>query len=68
MTLDEKIAEAEAAMHDLATGKQVRVVVDQSGERIEFTVSNASRLKGYIEDLKSQKAGSVRRGPMGIIL
>ena len=68
MTLDEKIAEAEAAMHDLATGKQVRVVVDQSGERIEFTASSAARLRGYVEDLKAQKAGSTRRGPMGIIL
>lgn len=68
MTLDEKITEAEVALHDLAIGKQVRVVVDQSGERIEFTASNASRLRAYLEDLRAVKANTKVKGPMGIVL
>jgi hypothetical protein len=53
MTTQQKLVEAEEAYHSLMTGTQAKVVVDQNGERVEFTASNASclhiysRLKNY---------------------
>ena len=65
MTLQDKLAEAEAAYHNLMTGSLARVVVDQNGERVEFTATNASRLYQYIQTLKSQinPAVSYQGGP-----
>lgn len=54
MTLQEKLTEAETAYHNLMTGTLARVVVDQNGERVEFTATNASRLFQYIQALKNQ--------------
>lgn len=48
----EKLAEAEAAYHKLMTGASARVVVDQNGERVEFTAASAPRLYYYILDLR----------------
>ena len=53
LTLQQKLDEAEAAYHNLMTGNMARVVVDQNGERVEFTATNASRLYQYIEQLKA---------------
>lgn len=47
-----RLTEAETAWHDLMIGGQLRVGVDQNGERAEFTVANAGRLRAYIMDLK----------------
>lgn len=63
MTLAEKIAAAETAYHDLQTGKSPRVVVDQNGERVEFTPANASRLSAYIDSLKRERDGG-SAGPL----
>lgn len=68
MSIETQIAEAKAALHDLATGKAVRVVVDQSGERLEYTATSMPRLRAYIADLEAQQASRTVRGPMGIIL
>lgn len=54
MTVAEKLVEAEQALHDLLTGTSARVVVDQNGERIEYTAASAPRLRAYIEELKRQ--------------
>ncbi len=66
MTLAEKLADAERALHELVTGTSPRVVVDQNGERIEYTAASAPRLRAYIDDLKRQltapKLGS--NGPL----
>lgn len=67
MTLDEKIAEAEAAYHRLMTGQSARVYQDQNGERVEYAIANAPRLRAYIEELKRQRDGVQRSGPGGII-
>ena len=48
-----RLADAEAAYHDLRLGKQARVFVDQNGERVEFAVANAGRLQAYITELKA---------------
>lgn len=58
MTLTEKLADAEAKYHQLLTGQSARVIVDQNGERVEFTAISASRLAAYIADLKRQLGGA----------
>ncbi len=65
MTLSERLQEAETEYHALMTGTKARVVVDQNGERVEFTAANASRLAQYIDALKQQIGGS-NRGPMRV--
>lgn len=50
------------------TGKSVRVLVDQNGERVEFSPANSFRLAAYIEELKRVLGvtGQVS-GPMRVI-
>lgn len=48
------LEEARKAYHDLNTGKMARVVVDQNGERVEFTVANRTSLYNYIMKLESE--------------
>jgi hypothetical protein len=66
MTLAEQLRAAKQAYHDLMTGKSARVIVDSSGERIEFTSANADRLRAYIAELEAQLAGNTagRRRPL----
>lgn len=69
-TLAEKLVQAETAYHDLMIGGAVRVVVDSSGERVEYTSANAGRLYAYIEELRRQIAAGTtprRRGPAGVL-
>lgn len=69
LTTQQKLDSAEAAYHDLMTGRSARVVVDQNGERVEFTAANAPRLQAYIESLKEQISGltsSQARGPLAV--
>jgi hypothetical protein len=68
--LSTRLAEAETALHNLITGKMVRVAVDQNGERVEFTMTNVSQLRAYIAELTSMiatpTASAVRR-PIGFV-
>ena len=69
LSLSEQLVEAEAAYHALMTGDAVVSVRDASGEMVTYRATNASRLKSYIADLKSQIAAenagkSVVRYPM----
>ena len=48
-----RLTQAETALHELALGQQARVVVDQNGERVEFTVANRSALRAYVMELKA---------------
>jgi hypothetical protein len=50
------LADAKAAYHKLQTGTMPRVVVDQNGERVEFTAANKANLYGYIQQLEAQVA------------
>lgn len=47
-----QLTQAEMAYHSLMLGKSPRVVVDQNGERVEFTVASAGKLLQYIERLR----------------
>lgn len=51
--LQARLDAAEAAYDKLMSGKAVRVLVDQNGERIEFTPANAGRLAAYILELQT---------------
>lgn len=70
-TTAEKLVEAEAAYHNLMVNGAVRVVVDQNGERVEYTSVNAGKLLEYIAYLKSliAEAAGYRpsRGPARMI-
>ncbi len=55
-TLQKQLAEAEAAYHRLMTGQAARVVVDQNGERVEFTSVSAASLRNYVAQLRAQLA------------
>ncbi|AGH31459.1 hypothetical protein LOKG_00022 [Loktanella phage pCB2051-A] len=69
MTKDECIAlkaridRLDKAYEDLVTGNSARVLVDQNGERIEFTSANAPRLSTYIHGLKSTYGSSCELQP-----
>lgn len=52
--LAELLATARKAYNDLVLGGAIRVVVDQNGERVEFTAANQARLNMYIQSLLSE--------------
>lgn len=57
LTCDElaaKLANALAGYEQLVMGGAVRVVVDQNGERVEFTAASAPRMLQYIQTIQSQ--------------
>lgn len=65
-TTAQKIVEVETAIHALVTGTQVRVFVDQNGERVEFNSSNLQRLQAYLSTLNALQAGlPTNVGPIG---
>lgn len=60
--------EARQAYHRLMLGLSPRVVVDQNGERVEYTAANAPRLQQYIAGLEAQLGltTAAQRGPAGV--
>lgn len=48
------LAEARTAYHALVTGTSARVLLDQNGERVEFTAANRQALYNYIMELERQ--------------
>jgi hypothetical protein len=66
MTLDEKISEAEDALHELSLGRRV-VSLSRNGKAMTYTATNRVDLELYIARLKNEKNTSSRR-PMGIRL
>lgn len=67
------LAQAEQAYHDLVLGNKPRVIVDQNGERVEFSSANRNDLYQYIQQLRSvlcadMAAGNSRpNGPAGFV-
>jgi hypothetical protein len=51
LTLQQQLDEARVAYHALQTGTLARVVVDQTGQRVEFTAANKANLYLYIQEL-----------------
>lgn len=61
MTNEQKLAEAESALHSLVTGTMPKVIVDQNGERVEYTQANRAALERYIQQHKDLIAGSKKK-------
>jgi len=62
-----RLAAARTALHSLFIGTSARVVVDQNGERVEYTATNVTRLQAYIKYLENLLAGgSQSAGPMKV--
>lgn len=66
-TVQERLTQAEDAYHQLMLGQSARVVVDQNGERVEYTPANSTKLAAYITELKRQ-LGTVTSGPMNVFM
>lgn len=68
--IETRLIAAKDALHKLMIGQMPRVVVDQNGERVEFTMTNVDRLRAYIAELEAILAGAtvplVRR-PIGFL-
>jgi hypothetical protein len=62
------LTDARKQYHLLATGKQAKVLVDQNGERIEYSVASMTRLASYIADLERQLGQGTPLGPMRTFL
>lgn len=56
------LAQAQLALHNLVTGKLASVVVDQNGERVEFSKTSIGELRAYIATLTG---GTAAPRPMG---
>lgn len=48
-----QLAQMEQDYRDIISGNKARVIVDQNGERVEFTSANIARLYQYIVEQKS---------------
>lgn len=57
--LTTRLTDARSAYHQLAIGGQARVIVDQNGERVEFTAANKGMLSNYIMTLEAQLGTTV---------
>lgn len=69
LTIDEikrRLTEAEKAYTDAISGRGIRVLVDQNGERIEYGPANLNRLNAYIADLKRQLGYGTVSAPMRV--
>lgn len=53
----ERLTHARDQYHKLMMGKATRVLVDQNGERIEYTAVSADGLRGYIQELEAMLVG-----------
>lgn len=54
VTCKQYLAEARAAYHGLMIGRNVMLVTDQNGERVQFTQANKTDLLTYIRQLEAQ--------------
>ena len=65
-TLETWLAEAEAALHKLATGS-LRQTVDVGEKRVTYTPADLGQLRRHVADLKNRIAalkGRPKRGPL----
>ena len=62
-----RLAEAEEAMHALQIGQNARVIVDQNGERIEYSAANRADLRSYIERLRFECDPTTQSRPLRIV-
>ena len=61
-TIDERISEAEDALHELVLGRRA-ATISRNGKAVTYTQTNRVDLEQYIAKLKLSKTGA-RRRPM----
>lgn len=66
-TLQARLTEAEAALHDLQTGRR-EVSVGYDGRSVTFTQASIGQLRAYIADLKSQLGLGCRTRARGVAI
>lgn len=54
--LEDKLAQAETALHKLQMGIAPRVVVDIDGSRVEYVAANRTALITYVSSLRAELA------------
>ena len=64
LTTQERLDQAEDALHQKLMDGSARVFVDQNGERVEYSVPSIPRLQGYILSLKSQLGQDINVNPL----
>jgi hypothetical protein len=65
-SLDQRLAEARLALHELVLGKRVvKVMVD--GQSVEFTPATRADLVAYIADLEAAAAGLAPRRAISVV-
>lgn len=68
-TIQTRLNEAQTALHMLQMGQSARVIVDQNGERVEFTAANRTSLQAYVQDLQRQLGqGSTNYRPISVCM
>jgi hypothetical protein len=67
LTLQERLDEAETALHELLTGRAVVEVRDMDGSSIRYTRAQVPALRRYIDELKAQLTPSTNGGPMRLV-
>lgn len=68
MTLDEKLSDAENALHGLITGKRI-VSISKGDRQVQYSQANIGDLRAYIDEIRSALGlPSRRRGPAGVRL
>lgn len=62
--LQDLLDDAKKQYHLLRTGRAASVIVQENGERVEFTKADANKLAGYIVELEGKIAGTPKQlGP-----
>lgn len=61
MTVDERLAEARTALHQLQLGKG-EIEVSYDGQTVKYAKADIGRLKAYISELEAEKKGLPARG------
>lgn len=69
--LQQRLTEAEAALHRLSTGshaEEIRYAAGPASRSVRYTAANMADLRAYIADLRRQLGLSSRRRAIGIRL
>lgn len=67
-TIQEMLDDARMQYHSLQTGNKARVIVDQNGERVEFSQADANKLFLYIKSLERMLGVGDKYGPARVTL
>lgn len=56
--IDDRISEAEQALHDLNIGKQIVEVRDSNGESVKYNSASRGQLAAYLSELRRARDSS----------